>query len=243
MLRIQSSDLQISTKSNHRDLVTRADLESERQITSFIRAHWPTDGIQGEEGGGHTTEGFTWIIDPVDGTVNYAHGLPLFAVSIGIALNGVPIAGLVHLPGLGNTYRAAQGKGAFRDGKAIRVSDVQTPDQALVVTGFPYDREKYLPALMSGVENILRNCRGIRRTGTAAVDLCWLAEGRFDAHYEMHLNPWDTCAGVVVVREAGGRVTDYAGKDHDLSDKTLLATNGHLHEAMLGILAPMRNLL
>lgn len=241
LVRIQGGNLGIKTKSNDKDLVTVADVESENRLTSFIREHWPEDSILAEETGGSIGRDLTWIIDPVDGTVNYAHGLPLYSVSVGIALDGKPVAGIVHMPSLGTTYKGAVGHGATKNGNPIRVSETNAASQALVVTGFPYDRATILEALIAGVESVLKNCRGIRRTGSASIDLCWLAEGSFDAHYECNLSPWDTCASEVILQEAGGRITTFAGEEHRLTDKTLLATNHLLHEAMLQIIAPLRS--
>lgn len=237
LLELQTADLNIRTKTNDKDLVTRADLESESRLRSFIETHFRGDHILGEEGGGSlSASGFTWVIDPVDGTINYAHGLPLFAISIGLTLDGEIAGGLVHMPALGTTYTAVKGLGAYCGRRRLQVSQTQEPSQALVVTGFPYDRADKIEYLLGGVRSVLLNCRGIRRTGSAAIDLCWLADGRFDVQYEMNLNPWDTCAGELMIREAGGRVTTYAGKEHELQDKSLLATNGRLHDAMLKIL-------
>ncbi|MCE9599841.1 MAG: inositol monophosphatase [Spirochaetia bacterium] len=238
---LQSGDLSIKTKQNARDLVTVADVESERRITTFIRNSYAGDDILAEEGGGAFGSALTWVIDPVDGTVNYAHGLPLYAISIGLAWEGKPIAGLVHMPALGTTYRGALGRGATCNGAPISVTKTLETSQSLVVTGFPYEREPVMDLLMTGVRATLMNCRGMRRTGSAAVDLCWLAQGRFDAHYELKLAPWDSCAGELIVREAGGRVTDLNGKEHELNDKSLLATNGHIHEDMLRILSAFRS--
>lgn len=237
----QTGNLSIKTKRNARDLVTAADLESEKRITDFIRQHFPEDDILAEEGGGAFGSKLTWVIDPVDGTVNYAHGLPLYAVSIGLAWQGKPVAGLVHLPAMHSTYRGALGKGALCNGMPINVTDTAETSQSLVVTGFPYEREPIMDLLMTGVRATLMNCRGIRRTGSAAIDLCWLAQGRFDAHYELNLSPWDSCAGELIVREAGGRVTDLNGQEHELMHKSLLATNGHIHEDMLRILSAFRS--
>lgn len=243
LLALQSQDLAIRTKSNDKDLVTRADLESESRLRAFIERHFPQDSILGEEGGGSLGgSGFTWVIDPVDGTINYTHGLPLFAVSIGLTCDGALSGGLVHMPALGTTYNAIRGHGAFQDSKPIKVSSVDRPSQALVVTGFPYDRAGRIELLLDGVRQVLLNCRGVRRTGSAAIDLCWLAAGRFDVHFEINLSPWDTCAGELIVREAGGRVTNYSGVEHVLSDKSLLATNGRLHEDMLRILEGQNDL-
>lgn len=237
LLEMQHADLGIRTKTNDKDLVTRADLESESRLRSFIETHFAEDHVLGEEGGGNLNgSGFTWVIDPVDGTINYAHGLPLFSISIGLTLNGELAGGMVHMPALGTTYTAVKGMGAFCGDRKIAVSQTSEASQALVVTGFPYDRASRIDYLLSGVRSVLVNCRGIRRTGSASVDLCWLAEGRFDAHFEIDLSPWDTCAGELIVREAGGRVTTYAGAEHKLADKSLLATNGRLHDAMLKIL-------
>lgn len=237
LLELQHADLDIRTKTNEKDLVTRADLESESRLRSFIEKHFPEDHVLGEEGGGSLSgTGFTWVIDPVDGTINYAHGLPLFSISIGLTWNGELAAGMVHMPALGTTYTAVKGMGAYCGDRRISVSQTVDASAALVVTGFPYDRANRIEYLLSGVRSVLMNCRGIRRTGSASVDLCWLAEGRFDAYYEIDLSPWDTCAGELIVRESGGRVTTYAGREHELADKSLLATNGRLHEAMLKIL-------
>jgi myo-inositol-1(or 4)-monophosphatase len=241
LLELQTADLNIRTKSNDKDLVTRADLESETRLRSFVERNFPGDHVMGEEGGGSLSgAGFTWVIDPVDGTINYAHGLPLFAISIGLTLDGTIAGGLVHMPALGTTYTAVKSMGAYCGQRKISVSPTTNPSQALVVTGFPYDRSDKIEYLLGGVRSVLQNCRGIRRTGSAAVDLCWLAHGKFDVHYEMNLSPWDTCAGELIVREAGGLVTTFAGRDHQLTDKSLLATNGHLHDAMLKILEGMQ---
>jgi myo-inositol-1(or 4)-monophosphatase len=237
--KMQEEDLGIRTKSNDVDLVTKADYESERILLEFIKNHFPEDGILAEESGASSGGNYTWVIDPVDGTVNYAHGLPLYAISIGIMYKNDPVAGLVALPALGDIYRSIKGNGAAKNHKTIKVTSTNSLKQALVVTGFPYDRHSVLDTLLIGVRETLFHCRGLRRTGSAALDLCWVAEGRFDIHFENSLNPWDSCGGGVILREAGGRITNYAGEEHNPFMKTIVATNGILHDDFLRIISPM----
>ncbi len=240
---LQSGDQGIQTKTNDMDLVTRADLESEALLKAAISEKFPEDAILAEESGRSegvgTAADFLWALDPVDGTINYAHGLPLYSVSIGILWKNQPAAGLVSLPALGNRYRAIRGQGATRDEQTIRVSDTSEISQALLVTGFPYNRHQMLPTLLAGVETALKSVRGIRRTGSAAIDLCWLAEGRFDCYYEFNLNPWDTCAGTVILEEAGGAISQFRGEAYAQGDYQLAASNGHLQAALLDVLAPI----
>ncbi|MCR9142664.1 MAG: inositol monophosphatase [bacterium] len=246
---LQSGDLGIQTKTNDMDLVTRADLESEALLKAAIQKHFPEDAILAEESGrtagsgdgdaSQSSTGFLWALDPVDGTINYAHGLPLYSVSIGLLLDGEPVAGIVSLPALGNRYRAIAGQGATRDGAQIQVSATEEIGRALLCTGFPYTRHRMMETLLKGFESVLRNVRGVRRTGSAAIDLCWLAEGRFDCYYEFNLNTWDTAAGTVILREAGGRTSDYKGGRHRQGDYQLAATNSRLHPAFLEVLAPV----
>lgn len=236
---MQSGTLDIGTKSNDVDLVTKVDLESERRILAAIRSGYPGDAILAEESGLQGEGDFVWVIDPLDGTINYAHGLPHYAISIGIMYEGQPVAGIVDLPAFDDEYRAISTQGAFKNGHPIQVSTTDQLKSSLVVTGFPYDREKVVDALLIGVRETLLHCRGIRRTGSAAVDLCYVAEGRFEAHYEINLNPWDSCGGSVILREAGGTITGFDGTDHSPFEKTILATNGRIHKGMLQILAPM----
>ncbi len=231
----ESEDLGVRTKTNDMDLVTRADLESERMIKAAITDNFPDDAILAEESGhsGDEQAEFLWAIDPVDGTINYAHGLPLYCVSIGILCRNRPVAGIVAMPALRDRYRSIEGEGAFKNGHAIRVSATDDFSRSLTVTGFPYDRERVMDDLLTGVRRVLERARGVRRTGSAALDLCWLAEGRFDAYYETNLNPWDTCAGTVILREAGGRISDFSGTDHVPGDYQIAASNGIVHDALI----------
>jgi len=236
---LQEEDLNIRTKSNDMDLVTRADHASEEKIVGIIKRRFGGDAILAEESGVHSQDQdspFQWLIDPVDGTINYAHGLPLYGVSIGLMYRGLPFAGLVAFPALYDVYRAVQGRGATKNGKPISVSGEDQLSRSLIATGFPYNRAEILPRLMQGVEAVLKNARGIRRTGSASLDLCWMAEGRLDGLYELNLSPWDTCAGSVVVREAGGRVSDFTGEEHHPETRSIVATNKRIHDALLAIL-------
>ncbi len=236
---MQEEDLQVRTKSTHRDLVTKADVASEEIIVHFLQTMFPGDAILAEESGQHQAlsssaeaSGLTWCVDPVDGTVNYAHGLPLYAVSFGLLFENEPVGGLVFLPALGDVYRGAAGCGATKNNRPIRVSPNQDLDSALVVTGFPYRRQEMIDTLTQSIRNVLLNARGIRRTGSAALDLCWVAEGRFDGHYEWNLSPWDTCGALIILREAGGTATNLNGDDFHLNDGMLVATNGFIHEPL-----------
>lgn len=231
----ENEDLGVRTKTNDMDLVTRADLESERIIKAAITGNFPDDAILAEESGrsGRDDAEFLWAIDPVDGTINYAHGLPLYCISVGILCENRPVAGIVSMPALRDHYRAVEGEGAFKNGHRIHVSATNDFSRALTVTGFPYDRERVMDDLLTGVRRVLERARGVRRTGSAALDLCWLAEGRFDAYYETNLNPWDTCAGTVILREAGGRMSDFNGNDHVPGDYQVAASNGLVHDALI----------
>lgn len=242
--RLQSEDLDIHTKSNHMDLVTKADLAAEKELLAAIKSAFPNDQILAEESGGNLEQArsaeFAWAVDPVDGTINYAHGLPLYSISLGLLHYGRPVAGLIMVPAMGTTYRADPGRGATCDGKPISVADETDLSRGLVVTGFPYNRTEILPVLLAGVESMLTNARGIRRTGSAALDLCWLAQGRFAALYELNLSAWDCAAGVALVREAGGRVTNLLGEEHDVFGRSIVGSNGKVHDALLRALAPVR---
>jgi myo-inositol-1(or 4)-monophosphatase len=245
--RLQDEDLEIRSKTTASDLVTRADVECERLLLAAIRSKFPEDDILAEESGlsesaAHSADTLCWAIDPVDGTVNYAHGLPLYAISIGLLWKDQPIAGLVSLPALGRRYQAIAGRGATRNGRRIQVSDTERLGDSLVVTGFPYERARMLETLIEGLRQTLSSARGLRRTGSAAIDLCWVAEGALEAHYEFNLNAWDTAAGVVLVREAGGRVTDFSGQEYTPGMFQMAASNGRIHADLLQMLKPIAGL-
>ncbi len=238
----QEEDLNIQYKSSEIDLVTRADYISEQTIIHFLQSRFPQDSILSEESGKiepllnkipsiHIEPSkFTWIIDPLDGTINYSHEIPLFSVSVGITYDNIPVGGLVYIPYFNDIYRAVYKEGAYKNHKPIKVSNTSSLKNSLVVTGFPYNRLEILNMLTITFENVLKNCRGIRRTGSAALDLCWLAEGRFDAHYEWNLSPWDTTAGIVIVQEAGGIVINEKKELYKPGDSLLIATNKNIHK-------------
>lgn len=217
------------------DLVTVADRESEALVVAEIRRRFPDHGILAEEGGLHEAgrAGFQWIIDPLDGTTNYAHGLRMFAVSIAVALDGRVVAGAIHAPALEELYLAELGGGARRNGTPIRVSRAATLQEALLVTGFPYERRGKLDALMGALGQSLLHSQGVLRLGSAALDFAAIAAGHLDGFYEVGLHPWDQAAGMLLVEEAGGRVTGIRpGVAANPFVAEVIATNGHIHEEL-----------
>lgn len=223
----------VGRKSTARDLVTEADLASERAIVARLRERFPGEAIRSEEtvreeGG----EGPVWYVDPLDGTINFVHGLPVFSVSIGRTVGGKPDLGVVHAPALGETFAARAGMGATLGGKPIRVSDTATLGDALLATGFPYRRGESADDNRENWNRFFDAVRGLRRIGAASLDLAWVACGRFDGFWEMHLEPHDVAAGALLVREAGGVVTDFAGGENWLLGRRVVASNGRLHAAM-----------
>lgn len=229
------------------DLVTIADREAEAFVLAKLAEHFPHDRVIGEEGGGAgpADAEFVWYVDPLDGTTNFVHGLPHFAVSLGCAFRGELVVGVVHAPALippaattpGITWSAARGLGATRNHRAIVVNDHTTLRRTLVATGFGADRAN-VPVLAERVGRALALTLDMRRLGSAALDLCHVADGTFGAYWEGYLKPWDIAAGVVIVREAAGRVTDFGGGD-DMFTGELVATNGHLHAAfMAAVMVP-----
>jgi len=227
----------ISYKSNESDLVTEIDKASEKLITDFIKKKYPSHGILAEEAGKikSGTE-FLWVVDPLDGTVNFAHGFPVFSVSIGVIKNGKTIAGVVYDVMQNIIYSAEAGSGAFADSEIIRVSDNKNLSHSILVTGFPYNIKTNPDNALERFTALTIASRGMRRLGSAAIDFCYVAKGVFDGFWEVHLNPWDICAGKLIVEEAGGLVTDFYGNQIDVFSKRILATNGGIHEAIIEIM-------
>ncbi len=225
--------LQISYKGDV-DLVTQADKRSEAAIVRRLTQYFPEHAIAAEEGTGHESASnseYRWHVDPLDGTTNFAHGYPCFCVSIALARRDTVITGVVFNPFYNELFAAARGEGATLNGKQIHVSKVATLSTSLLCTGFPVHKRLANPNIHYYWDFTLRS-HGVRRDGSAALDLACVAAGRFDGFWEFGLQKWDTAAGVLLVEEAGGKVSDFSGKPYQLGGPTILATNGTIHEEM-----------
>ncbi len=219
------------------DLVTEADTASEERIIETIRATFPDHAILAEESGTNAgASDLMWFIDPLDGTTNFAHQLALYAVSIAFALNGQITVGVVLNPVSGELFTATAGKGARLNEKPVQVSSIASVSNSLLVTGFPYNVRDILQPVMTRLANCLQASQGIRRLGSAALDLCYVACGRFEGFWEQNLKPWDTAAGALIAREAGAVVTDFANHPYTIDKKEILATNGRIHREMIALL-------
>lgn len=223
------------------DLVTDLDNRSQRMIFDHLSSRFPDHDFMGEEGLKEDRGAeFRWIIDPLDGTTNYAHGFPIFTVSIAFEANGDVLLGLVYDPMREEMFSAVRGQGAFLNGESIHVSSVQDLDKSLVATGFPYDLRESDVNNIDHFNNFLLRVQAIRRCGSAAMDLCYVACGRFDGFWELKLNPWDMAAGALIVQEAEGRVSDFDNRAFRIFGSEILATNGLIHDQMLEVLQPGR---
>jgi myo-inositol-1(or 4)-monophosphatase len=215
------------------DLVTVADRESEALILKRIRVRWPDHDVLGEEGSRiESGSDYRWYVDPLDGTTNFAHGFPVFCVSLALEYKGSRIAGAIYDPTRDEMFTAEQGSGAYLNGERIHVSKIAALSECLVATGFPSHKRHQNPNIFFYHQITLRT-HGVRRAGSAALDLCCVACGRFDAFWEFNLNPWDTAAGVLMVEEAGGRVTGFANEPFRIDSRETLASNGLVHGALL----------
>lgn len=217
------------------DLVTAADKGAEALIAQAVAEAFPEDSFLGEEGGLSGAEGATWawVVDPLDGTTNFVHRVPHFAVSIGILHQGEPYAGVVRHVCRGETYHASRGQGAWCDERPLRVSERRALSSCLLATGFSYDRAERAEALLVPFKRALERGRGVRRMGAAALDFADVAQGLYEGYWEDGLNPWDVAAGIVLVQEAGGHVTAFGGEPLSLEGGTFIASNGHIHDAMI----------
>ena len=224
-------------------LVSEADVESEKAIARILKADFPEISFLGEEGAylkqDESVPQTSWIVDPLDGTTNYVHGFHIFNVSIGLQWKGELVVGVVDVPILNKTYSAARGMGAFANGEAIHVSRRETIRESLLATGFVHENAVALREQIKIFSDLVFEARGIRRPGAAAYDLCLVAEGVFDAFWEPNLKPWDAAAGAVLVREAGGVVWTYDGRDYNAGDRTLLAGNRKLAETLVKRIQPL----
>jgi len=219
------------------NLVTEIDKNSEELIIGMIKKKYPDHDFLAEESGSQDQKSeYRWIIDPLDGTLNFTHGVPLYSVSIAVERRGEIIAGVVYEPNLGELFTAEKGKGAFLNQKPIRVSNVDRLIESMLVTGFPYTIRDNPDNAVQHFVNMLMKAQGIRRLGSAAVDLAYVACGRLDGFWEVSLSPWDMAAGVLLVQEAGGRFTDFLGTASNVYVKQLLATNGLIHDMLVEIL-------
>jgi myo-inositol-1(or 4)-monophosphatase len=218
------------------DLVTKTDTASQDLVFRRLSGLFPGHDFLAEEGLKELTGAeFRWVFDPLDGTTNFAHRFPVFCVSLGLERRKELVCGVVFNPMNGEMFWAGRGEGAYFNGQKIRVSAIDDLNRSLLATGFPYDIRE-TKANMRHHDDFLLRTQGVRRCGSAALDLCYVACGRFDGFWEMKLNPWDTAAGAVIVEEAGGRITDFRGVPVDIYHPEVAASNGLIHEAMLGVL-------
>jgi len=218
------------------DLVSQADRASEEYLKSSLNRSFPDDAVVAEESGSSVgSTGYTWIIDPLDGTTNFVHGHPMYAVSIALSSPRGMEVGVIYVPPMRELFYCSRGQGAFGPDGPISVSSVATLSGALLTTGFPYNRRDIAPTLMEDVTRMMRAGQGIRRMGAAAVDMAYVACGRYDGFVERGLKAWDTAAGMLLVEEAGGRVTNFGGARHDPFEPEVVATNGLLHDALLNV--------
>jgi myo-inositol-1(or 4)-monophosphatase len=220
------------------NLVTDVDLASERLIREAISTYYPRHEILAEEGGlFESGSEFRWIVDPLDGTTNYAHGYPIFCVSIALECKGEPVVGVVYDPMRDEMFAAEHGAGATLNNRPIRVSKVDDLMQGLLSTGFPYDIKTSKLTNLDHWSNFALNAQALRRDGAAALDLCYVACGRFDGFWELNLSPWDTAAGTLIVTEAGGRLSDFSGGSFSNYKPEIVASNGLIHDRMIEVIA------
>ncbi len=216
------------------DLVTEADAESEEAVIGTLQDRFSDHNFLGEEGGlqGTRENDYLWAVDPLDGTTNYTHMYPMVCVSIGLIYRGAPIVGVVYNPILNELFCAARGLGATLNGEKLRVSENDNLEKSLLATGFAYDRRNNPNNNYKEFCHITDRCQGVRRAGAAALDLCYVAAGRLDGYWEHGIKIWDMAAGVVIVEEAGGRVSDYDNEQLDLESGRIVATNGYIHDVL-----------
>lgn len=237
IVRYFNGQFKISNKEGINNLVTEADHAAEKAIMAVIRKNFPDHFILSEEAGELSRQSdYKWIIDPIDGTINFAHGIPINCVSIAVEYKGEIILGAVYNPHINEFFFAEKGKGATLNGNPISVSQKEEAIHACLVTGFPYTYINMPNGPLEVFERFIRKGVPVRRLGSAAIDLCWVAAGRFDGFYEHKLEAWDSAAGFLIVEEAGGRVTDFEGKPFSPYQHRILATNGKIHDEMLEII-------
>ena len=238
ILKERSGQPQKITHKGEINLVTETDKFCEKTILDTVFSYYPDHAVLCEESGilGNENSPFKWVIDPLDGTTNFAHGFPFFAVSIGIEKEGQLIAGVVYNPMLDEMITAIKGKGAYMNGKSIHVSDTGTLRKSLLATGFPYDVRTSEENNIKYFNEFLMHAQAVRRPGSAALDLTNIAMGRLDGLWELKLSPWDVAAGTLIIQEAGGKVTDFEGNESSIYKRYIVASNGVIHDQILDVI-------
>ena len=236
-----SGTRQVSFKGSPTNLVTEMDARAEQLVSDRLRAAFPADAMLGEEGGARAgTSGRRWIVDPLDGTTNYVHGLPIFAVSIALEVAGAVVLGVIYDPNFDELFVAERGGGAFCNERPLRVSSTATLNESLLTTGFPYGVRETEDNNLREYAAFTVRAQAVRRMGSAVIYLAYVAAGRVDGYWELRLGTWDIAAGALIVEEAGGRVTDFTGGAFDLEAPRIVASNGRIHEEMLQVLQEVR---
>ncbi|MFH1954152.1 MAG: inositol monophosphatase family protein [Pseudomonadota bacterium] len=224
-------------KKGEIDLVTEADLAAENTVLEIVGRNFPRDNLLSEEAGRRDEASQrTWLIDPLDGTTNYAHGFPFFAVSIALVIEREVVLGVVYNPYMDEFFEAAKGEGAYLNGDRLQVSGALLLQDSLLATGFPYDIHERPEGVVGLLEKMIVRAQGVRRLGSAALDLCYVAAGSLDGFWEEDLKPWDTAAGDVILREAGGKLTTFEGESYSPFLKSLVASNGLIHDEMVRVI-------
>ena len=236
------SERRITHKKSELSIVTASDQKCEKLIFKILDRHFPDHAVLSEESPARGISPYRWIIDPLDGTTNFAHTFPVACVSIAFEANGIVEMGGVYDPFRKELFFAERGRGAALNGKKIKVSPTRTLRDSLLCTGFPYDRRKYVDKYLAAFKDFMMKVQGIRRVGAAALDLCNVACGRYDGYWETKLQPWDKAAAGLIVREAGGRVSNFSGAPMTLTGFQNLASNGRIHSEMLAVLRRHRKL-
>lgn len=233
-------NVQVAEKGVNYNLVTGADTAAEKTVIATIMEHFPKDAVLGEESAALTSlrAGRLWIVDPLDGTTNFAHGIPHFAVSIAFAKKGEVQCGVVYDPMHVELFSAQRGSGAWCNGKPVRVSTAPDLTRSVICTGFSYERGALMLRTIESIRKLLvKNIQGIRRSGAASLDCCYVACGRFDGYFEYRLSPWDFAAGMLIVQEAGGVCADIDGEERGLFSRGMICSNGAIHRELLGVVA------
>ena len=229
------------TKKGAIDLVTEYDLRAEELLRERLEKTFPAHTVIAEESAGTSNDEYVWYVDPIDGTTNFAHGHPFFAVSLGLCKNSRPIVGVVAAPALQVEWTAARDHGAFRNGARCFVSKTETLNDSLCATGFPYDRRTSDENNLREYNSLLMKVQSVNRCGAASLDMCLVADGTYEAYWEQKLKPWDIAAGIVLVEEAGGKVSNYVGAAANFDELRMLASNGRVHDEMIRALAESRS--